>query len=278
MRTTVAAIIPTHDRASWVLRAVRSVLAQTRPPEQVIVVDDGSSDGTAELLARETPEVVVVRQARRGVSAARNRGIAAASTPWLAFLDSDDEWLPEKLERQLDALAENPDHVLCHTEEVWIRRGNQVLPRRIHKKRGGWIFEECLERCAISPSAAIVHRRVFDAIGTFDESLPACEDYDLWLRMCARYPVLLVDEPLVRKYGGHADQLSRAFVGVDRYRIRALEKLLADPQVSAAARNSARRTLQERIRIYADGARKRGRLAEAAQYEARLGEPARVEA
>ncbi len=273
--TSVAAIVPTRDRAAMTLRAVASVLAQTRPADEVIVVDDGSTDGTSERLWEAFPDVRVLRSGGRGVSAARNHGIRAARSEWLAFLDSDDEWLEEKLEAQLEALAAEhapPEagqvekYLLCHTDEIWIRRGRRVNPRQRHEKRGGFIFRHCLPLCAISPSSALLHRALFDRVGPFDESLPACEDYDLWLRICARYPVLYVDRPLVKKYGGHADQLSRA-PGLDRYRIRALEKILVNGDLSAADRRAAVATLEDKIRVYAGGAARRGRLAEVRELE-----------
>lgn len=269
--SSVAAIIPTHNRAGLTERAVRSVLAQTRPADEIVVVDDGSTDGTPERLRAALPraalpEVVVLRIEHQGVSAARNRGIAHATSEWLAFLDSDDEWLPEKLEAQLAALAAAPEHLVCHSDEIWIRGGRRVNPRRRHRKHGGFIFRQCLPLCAVSPSAAVVHRSVFERIGGFDEDLPACEDYDLWLRVCSRWPVLLVDRPLVRKYGGHADQLSRT-EALDRYRIRALTRVIEGGTLSSGDLEAAVDTLLSKIEIYLAGVRKRGRLEEARQLE-----------
>ncbi len=265
--STVAAIIPTRDRLAWTERAVASVLDQTRPPDEVVVIDDGSTDGSTERLSAVFPEIDVIRvEESRGVSAARNRGIRETQSEWLAFLDSDDEWLPEKLEAQLSALAEEPGQLLCHCDEIWIRNGRRVNPRRRHQKRGGHIFRHCLPLCAISPSSAIVHRSLFERIGVFDESLPACEDYDLWLRICARHPVLFIDRQLVRKHGGHDDQLSR-MPALDRYRIRALEKILDSGELTGDDRRAAIVTLERKIEVYAAGARKRGRIEEAAALE-----------
>ncbi len=259
----VSVVIPSHDRAALLSRALESVRSQSRPAGEVIVVDDGSTDGTAGILPRRFPEVRLMRQERRGVSAARNRGIGAASGDWIAFLDSDDSWEPPKLERQLDALAAAPRYRICHTDEIWIRNGRRVNPRRRHAKRGGWIFRHCLPLCAISPSSALIHRSVFEAVGLFDEDLPGGEDYDLWLRISARYPVLLVDEPLVVKTGGHADQLSRRVRGLDRYRIRSLVKILESGELEPADRAAAVATLDEKCRIWATGAARRGRYDEA---------------
>jgi glycosyltransferase involved in cell wall biosynthesis len=266
----ISAIVPTFNRAELLVRALRSIAAQTLRPDEVWVVDDGSTDGTAERVAREFPSVRCVRQENRGVSAARNRGIASARGEWLAFLDSDDEWQPTKLEEQMDALGRSPGARFCHTDEIWIRNGRRVNPGRRHAKRGGWIFRDCLPLCAISPSAALMHRSVIERVGPFDESLAACEDYDMWLRVCCRYPVVLAKEPLVVKHGGHADQLSTTTWGLDRFRIRALEKILEEGELTPADRLAAQGTLAEKLRVFSAGAARRGRCSEAAGYERRL--------
>ena len=266
----VSVVIPTFDRARVLPRALESVMAQSRPPTEVIVVDDGSTDDTAELVADRFPTTRLIRQENRGVSAARNRGIEAAAGEWIALLDSDDEWRPEKLEKQLYALQAQPELRICHTDEIWIRRGKRVNPRQIHAKHGGWIFRQCLPLCAMSPSSIVIHRSVFEEVGLFDEQLPACEDYDLWLRICHRYPVLLVDEPLVVKHGGHDDQLSTRIWGLDRFRIRALEKLIGEADLTTADQTAAIEELIRKIEIYLGGAVRRGRLEAVADYERRL--------
>jgi len=252
----VSVVIPTRDRAALVGRAIASVVAQTRPADEIVVVDDGSTDATADVVAG-FPGVRYAPIAASGVSAARNHGLRVAGGAWLAFLDSDDEWQPRKLEVQLRALAEAPEHLVCHTDEIWIREGRRVNPRRRHRKHGGWIFRHCLPLCAISPSAVVIHRAVFDRVGTFDESFPACEDYDLWLRICAIYPVLYVDEKLVVKHGGHEDQLSRTVEALDKYRIRALRKVLAGGTLTPDDRRAAQQTLREKRAIYLRGALRR---------------------
>lgn len=270
-RLSVSVVIPTHDRRSLLPRALSSVRAQSLEPREVVVVDDGSTDGTAEMLIRDFPEVTLLGQQQCGVSVARNRGIEHSTGDWIAFLDSDDEWYPHKLERQQAALSEHPEALICHTDEIWMRRGTRVNPKKKHAKRGGSIFEHCLPLCCISPSSALVHRSVFGDVGLFDASLPACEDYDLWLRITCRYPVLFVDEPLVVKHGGHADQLSRRYWGMDRFRIHALEKILADDVLRPRQRAAARATLAAKIRVYGAGAAKRGRRNEAEHYFAKIG-------
>ncbi len=265
----VSVIIPTWNRRELLQRALASVYAQTVEPGEVLVVDDGSSDDTAAMVRHRFPRAKLLGGAQnRGVSAARNLGIAAAEGRWLAFLDSDDAWREDKLERQLAALAAVPERRLCHTEEIWFRNGKRVNPRRRHQKRGGSIFRHCLPLCAISPSSVLIEKQLFAEVGTFDESMPACEDYDLWLRITAREKVLFVDEPLTIKYGGHEDQLSRRVEALDRYRIRALTKVLRSGSLTVADRRAARETLLAKIDIYTKGARRRGRLDEVAELEA----------
>ncbi len=256
------------NRRALVGRAIRSVQAQTRPPAEIIVVDDGSTDGVARWVRENFPGVTVLRSdANHGVSHARNRGVAHAREDSIAFLDSDDEWLPDKLERQVSAIGEAP---LCHTDEIWIRRGVRVNACKHHAKRGGDIFEDCLPLCVVSPSSALIRRETFDALGGFDESLPACEDYDLWLRLAARWPVAFVPEPLLVKYGGHADQLSRRYWGMDRFRVAALDKLLDTESLSSARRRAVLDTLIGKLEILAGGARKRGRERQARQWQDRI--------
>ncbi len=267
----VSVVIPTFERRATLPRALDSVICQTRAADEIIVVDDGSTDGTAEMLAGDYADVRCLRQPQRGVSAARNAGIQTARGEWIAFLDSDDAWHPSKLERQLAALAAHPEERVCHTDEIWIRNGVRVNPKRKHAKRGGMMFEACLPLCCISPSSVMIHRTVLEAVGAFDEDLPACEDYDLWLRICSRFRVLFVDEHLVIKHGGHDDQLSRAHFGMDRFRIAALEKILHSDVLDAEQATAARAMLAEKVRVYANGARKRSKLEEAARYERKLG-------
>ena len=258
----VSVIIPTYNRADMVVRAVESVLAQTYQGFEIIVVDDGSTDNTIARLDGFKGRISVIRQERQGVSAARNTGIAAAKGDLLAFLDSDDQWLPDKLALQADFFDRFPDALICQTEEIWIRNGRRVNPKNRHKKPSGDVFEPSLHLCLVSPSAVMMRRKLFDLVGLFDENLPACEDYDLWLRVSARFPVHLIDNPQVVKYGGHDDQLSRTVPGLDRYRVRALEKILQTENLPREKADAARRVLTQKAEIYGHGCIKRGRLEE----------------
>ncbi len=262
-------VIPTRDRLGFVTEAVASVLDQTFPDLELVVVDDGSRDGTAgHLVSRfQDPRLKVVIQENRGVSAARNRGVREGRGRWVAFLDSDDRWLPGKLARQLAALDGHPDHPAAYTGEIWYRNGRWANPRAAHAKHSGRIFRRCLPLCIISPSSVVLRRDVFDALGGFDESLPACEDYDLWLRLAARHPVLLVPERLIVKRNGHPGQLSRAHWGMDRFRVRALWKVVYDPAIPDELRAAALETLAGKARVVAQGARKRSVVERARVFE-----------
>ncbi len=262
----ISVIIPTYNRARVLGRAIRSVLNQTLPAHEIIVVDDGSSDDTPELMADTFPQCVYLQQSNRGVSAARNRGIAAATGDWLAFLDSDDEWLPGKLAAQQDVLKQQSGVRICHTDEIWIRNGRRVNQMHKHAKSGGHIFPRCLPLCVISPSSVIIQRSLLDEVGNFDEQLPACEDYDLWLRICATHPVAFVEQPQIKKYGGHADQLSQQYWGMDRFRLKALEKIISLDILNEQDRSAAIETINSKAEILAQGARKRGKTAEAEAY------------
>jgi glycosyltransferase involved in cell wall biosynthesis len=262
----VSVIIPTFNRVAMVTEAVASVLNQTYPNLEILVVDDGSTDGTAAALAAFGDRLRLLPQPRRrGVSAARNIGIAAARGDWLALLDSDDLWLPEKLARQMGYLADRPELLLCQTEETWLRRGVRVNKPLGHRLPAGNIFLPSLTRCLVSPSAVVLHRRLIERHGGFDESLPAAEDYDLWLRLSWRYEVGLLPEPLIVKRGGHDDQLSRQW-GLDRWRIQALLKILSEPGLPAVYARAARQVLARKCAIYAQGCAKRGKIAEARHY------------
>ncbi len=261
----VSVIIPTYNRAWAVGKAIDSVLVQDYPNFELIVIDDGSTDATQEMLLFYKDAIVSIRQANRGVSAARNRGITEASGQLIAFLDSDDYWEPQKLATQVAFFNSHPDAVICQTEEIWIRNGRRVNPGRRHQKRAGMIFIPSLDLCLVSPSAVMVKKRLFTEMGGFDENLPACEDYDLWLRVSCRYPVHLINRPLTVKRGGHPDQLSRR-PGMDKYRIASIEKLLAEQALSEDLYRAAVTVLKSKCDIYATGCLKRGKTAEAAYY------------
>ena len=268
----LSVLIPSFNRINRLPVAIDSVLEQSHFVKQgwvlnrdyeLIVIDDGSNDGTAEHIDRIYPEVRLLVQDNHGVSAARNAGLRLAKGEWIALLDSDDSWMPEKISAQFDAINQSNLKV-CHTQEIWVRNGVRVNQHNKHKKYGGMIYTHCLPLCAMSPSSILIHRDVFSKVGVFDEALPACEDYDLWLRICSAYPVAFVQNPQIYKTGGHADQLSRKHWGMDRFRVAALEKILIladsnpvhDWLLDQDCVELTRSTLLEKAKILLNGANK----------------------
>jgi glycosyltransferase involved in cell wall biosynthesis len=265
MLTTV--VIPTYNRRAIVCEAIGSALAQREADFEIVVVDDGSTDDTAATLERHLgSRIRLVRTDNRGVSAARNLGVRLGRGELIAFLDSDDLWLPGKLAAQVTFMHTYPQAQICQTEEIWIRNGQRVNACDHHRKPDGAIFERSLELCMVSPSAVLMRRSLFERTGGFDESLPACEDYDLWLRISRNTPVWLLPEAFVIKRGGHADQLSRRFWGMDRFRVASLVRLLAEDGLEGERRKATIDVLQKKCEILAAGAARRGRNDEAARY------------
>jgi len=264
----VSVIIPTYNRACFLQEAVESVLNQTFRGFELIVVDDGSTDCTPYVLQKWEAPIRWVRQENSGVSRARNVGIRAARGRYISFLDSDDLWLRDKLEAQVSFLDTNPHYAVCYTDEMWVRRGRRVNPKKVHRKYSGWIFDRCLPLCIISPSSAMIRREVLDIVGYFDEDLPVCEDYDLWLRIASRFPIFFLDKKLIIKRGGHADQLSTRSWGNDRYRVLALEKQLSQDHLTPQERRATLEMLQRKCLILASGFLKRRRIEEGMKYRA----------
>ena len=254
----ISVVIPTYNRSELVCRAIDSVLHQTRPANEIIVIDDGSTDNTVSVLKSRYGNQInlIVTQSNSGVSAARNIGISSSEGDWIALLDSDDSWLESKLETQ-EAALNNRAELLCHTDEIWIRNGVRVNPMRKHGKFGGEIFDHCLPLCVISPSSALIHKELLESVGGFDESLPACEDYDLWLKICSQHKVLFLPSPQLVKYGGHADQLSRKYWGMDRFRTQSLRNLLNSNTLTNHQRTAVLECLLQKTEILLKGARKR---------------------
>jgi glycosyltransferase involved in cell wall biosynthesis len=262
----VSVIIPTFNRAVFVLEAIESVLKQTLKDFELIVIDDGSIDGTEEALKKYGDRIIYHYQDNRGVSSARNQGLHLSRGKWIAFLDSDDLWFPEKLKTQLEFFSQNPQAAICQTEEIWVRNGRRMNARKRHRKFAGDIFAPSLLLCLVSPSAVMIKRELFAQVGYFDETLPACEDYDLWLRISARFPVFLIDRPLIIKRGGHADQLSRIIPSLDRFRIQSLLKLLNSGELTDPQSDSVLKELEVKCRIYGQGCLKRGKTKEGDYY------------
>jgi len=229
----ISIIITTYNRAYCLGEAIQSVLDQdyfvgypTTNPFELLVIDNGSTDKTQELVKSFGKPVSYFFIEQKGVSVARNLGLSHSQEKYIAFLDSDDIWEKNKITSQMNVMKTLTHTMVCYTEEIWIRHGKFVNPKKKHKKYSGWIFDKVLPLCLLSLSSAMFRREVFETIGVFDERLPACEDYDLGIRLAHRYPFHLIPKPLIVKRGGHADQLSRQYWGMDRFRIKALEKAL----------------------------------------------------
>jgi len=266
----ISVVIPTYNRIALVERAIDSVLRQSIKPFDIIVVDDGSDDGTSEMIQKKYRSINLVQQQNSGVSAARNNGIKHAKGDWISLLDSDDEWTEKKLENQANKLIKNPDYHFCHTNEIWIRNGVRVNQKKRHQKYGGYIFDKCLDICRISPSSTLFKKNILEHVGWFDTQLPLCEDYDLWLRITADYKILFVDEPLIIKYGGHTDQLSQSVEGIELFRIKSLENLLANTELSPQKRNLAITMIIKKLNIYLNGLIKRKKQTEAEQVKEKI--------
>ena len=256
----ISVIIPTYNRKKTLARAIQSVINQSFSPFEILIIDDGSNDGTEEWVKENFQNIKYIYKNNHGVSSARNVGIENAHGDWVAFLDSDDEWLPNKLYKQVKSIESNPKMKFFHTNEIWIRNGVRVNQMKKHKKYGGYIFEKCLDICRVSPSSVLIQKEVFDNIGIFDESLRVCEDYDLWLRITSKYPVAFLDIPLIYKYGGHADQLSKVNDGIESYRIQSLEKIIKSGLLSDEQKVLAVNALVNKMKIYSKGLEKRKKL------------------
>jgi len=252
----ISVVIPVYNRISLLQKAIDSILSQTIQPYEIIVVDDGSTDNAQGIIKTKYPQIKYIYQENQGVSSARNTGIKHSSGDYIALLDSDDTWEKEKLEKHINFIIENPNFRVSQTDEKWIRNGKFVNPKKKHKKLGGKIFIPSLELCLVSPSAVMIEKTVFDDFGVFDTSLPACEDYDLWLRVSAFEEIGLLEEKLTVKYGGHDDQLSHKFKAMDGFRVYAIEKVLKE-NLSDNYREAAINTLKRKCEILINGYQKR---------------------
>ena len=267
----ISIVIPTFNRIGSLPRALDSALNQTYRPSEIIVVDNGSSDGSTKLLRERYPSIILLIEKKLGVSAARNKGIRHSKFQWIALLDSDDAWDKTKLEKQKKALASSQDQFrLVHTNEIWIRNGNKFNQMKKHQKFGGDIFNNCLSLCCISPSSVLINKNIFKEIGYFDESLPVCEDYDLWLKICSQEKILFINQKLTLKYGGHKDQLSKTYWGMDRFRIKSLENLILNYKLKPDQKINAIKTIVKKLKIIVNGAYKRNNSSIINQYEEKL--------
>lgn len=252
----ISVIIPTFNRATLIRRALYSVVQQRNVETEIIVIDDGSTDNTEQLIKEEFKCIRYIKQNNAGVSAARNVGINNAKGNFIALLDSDDQWEKLKLDMQLQYLMKNPAINLVHCNEKWIKEGIEIGQKKYHDKNSKNLFERSLRRCLISPSSVLIRKKLFKSVGSFDETLTACEDYDLWLRILIREEVGYIEERLVTKYGGHPDQLSRETRYLDLYRLESLVKLIRSPGLSQLQIVQIQKEINYKKKILFSGAKK----------------------
>jgi len=269
----VSVILPTWNRANWLEESIQSVLQQTFSDFEIIVIDDGSSDKTNEIIKKYSKQIRSITFVKNmGVSFARNAAISSCDSEWIAFLDSDDLWHPEKLKKQIAETKSRPKNRIHFTDEIWIRNGVRVNPKKKHQKFEGWIFQPSLELCLIAPSSALLKSELFKTHGMFDESLPVCEDYDLWLRLTLYHQVALLNEKLMTRHGGHSDQLSKSEWGIDRFRVKSIIKILKTENLSSSDRSAAILALKKKCAILISGFQKRGKFKEIKKYQKILDE------
>lgn len=262
-------IIPTYNRKDFLSIAIGSVLNQNYCDYELLVVDDGSSDKTKDLVKKiygKNKKVSYVYQKHQGVSAARNKGLLKAKGKFILFLDSDDRFLREKLLIFRGYIEKNPKYKIFHSEEIWYKEGKVFSQKAYQKKPSGFIFPQVLKLCCVSLSTAAISRDIFKEMGYFDKRLPTCEDYDFLLRVSSLYPIFLIPKYLTIKEGGHADQLSKEYPAMDKFRIYALEKILRNTDLSEPNYQLAYQELQNKCNIYIKGALKRGKKTESFYY------------
>ncbi|GAB4437348.1 MAG: glycosyltransferase [bacterium] len=265
----VSVIIPTYNRKDFLREALLSVYNQTYKDFEVIVYDDGSTDDTTQMIEtikKYYPIKYISSEINRGPSFARNRAVEAAQGRYIAFLDSDDLWLKNKLKEQI-CFMKDKSIKICQTDEIWIRKGKRVNPLKKHAKPSGDVFERSLDLCLVSPSAVMMEKEIFIKHNGFDEKLPACEDYDLWLRISAKEKIYLLEKKLVIKRGGHKDQLSTAIPYLDRYRVYSMSKLIENSCLDNDKLLTVKKKLSEKCSIIIQGLKKKAKHEEAYYYE-----------
>ncbi len=255
MIINVSVIIPTYNRVKFLPACINSVLKQSIPVDEIILVDNNSSDGTVNYIRDKFKMVRVLIERNKGVSFARNLGILNSKNNWVAFLDSDDEWMPDKIQKQIELIKRlNYKVNFIHTNEKWVRNNIILNQKKKHAKKGGYIFQDCLDICKISPSSTLIKKSLFDQYGLFNTKFKVCEDYELWLRFTSKIEISYINEVLIKKNGGHNDQLSKKYWGIDRYRIKALEKLIVTNNLTIEYKVMAVKKLIEKINILILGA------------------------
>lgn len=219
----IAAVIPCYNQAHYLGEAIESVLAQTRPADEVIVVDDGSTDETAQVAERYARMVRYVRQANAGLAAARNAGIRAATSDWVALLDSDDVWLPTRLAAQEALVTAHPEVGLVHGSYERIDKEGNLVDTRRHEAGLMLDAHDLLAYNPIAVCTTLFRRSLVAEIGEFDAAARGCEDRDMWIRIAARHPVMAVAEPIGR-YRVYATSMSADYRRMHAGRMYLLRK------------------------------------------------------
>jgi len=269
MGPLVSVIIPTYNRKEFLKKAITSVESQTYKNLEIVIADDGSTDSTGKYL--ETIPYKTIHLKHTGKPGyVRNRGFLASEGEYIAFLDSDDIWIPDKVKLQIDFFVHNPTIQICHTRETWIRNSKTISQKKQNHKRNGFIFNDALKKCIIGPSTVMLRRKLFIASGMFHPGLEIAEDYELWLRITARHCVGYIDNPLVTKYGGHPDQLSKKYGHIEYFRIQALEEIIKNRVLAAGKHKKALLEIIHKYKIFIQGCKKRGKTREAERYTHRM--------
>ncbi|PLY07524.1 MAG: glycosyl transferase [Arcobacter sp.] len=258
----ISVIIPTYNRANFLLSAINSIKSQTYRIDEIIVVDDGSSDNTKEVLKNQN--IKYIFQENKGVSSARNRGIKESKNDWIAFLDSDDIWEKEKIEKHINIHKTNQNIFCSYTDETWNRNGKTIKLKPYQEKEEP-TFLNSLRLCKIGVSTFFCHKNIFEKVGYFDEELLVCEDYDLWLRILKDYEIKYINEKLTLKKAGHKNQLSFETKLIDTYRIKSLEKHL-----NSKYKKEVLNELIYKMEIVLSGAKKHGNTILEKQYTEKL--------
>lgn len=269
----VDVIIPAYERPQLLREAIDSVLAQTLASLRLIIVDDASPLPLAEQMHLEDSRVTFLRLSRNtGPGGARNAGVAAGNAPFVGFLDSDDLWVSEKLEKQMAQFESDPALQWVHANEEWQRHGKTVLQRSEHRKQGGDFLERAFARCLIANSAVMFRRSFYEKHSGFNAHFPVCSDFELWLRMLADSPIGFLDEALVIKRAGDWPQVSST-PETDRYRVLALHRFYRQHKNEPRFEELAGILFDEAIykcQILLKGAVKYGRQDRARTYQAWL--------
>ncbi len=245
----ITAVIPTYNREKLLPKAINSVLKQSIRVDELIIIDDGSNDDTLKIL-KKYKDIRVIKTKNLGVSHARNTGIKSAKNSWIAFLDSDDIWMKDKIEKQIKFHKRNPAILFSHTQERWIRGDKEIKYPKSLKKPQGECFLENSSTCKIAASSVLVHKSIFEDVGYFDENLRVCEDYDMWLKISYKYKIGLIEENLITKYAGHP-QLSSSIFAIDRYHIFSLMNFL-----DTEFRDEIQKEIEKKCHILKKGALK----------------------